>query len=111
MEKRRIRVMEKSPRKHLTVSTSDYTRVVQTLPWRLKLEKKKQNKILWAGVTFRVLKKKSIPQKARVSHSLTGLRRRIKFLITTAGCNGVSVVQMQHCNNIKIENKIPKIIK
>ncbi|CAL9220401.1 unnamed protein product [Arabidopsis halleri] len=70
VEKRRIRVMEKSPRKDLTVSTSDKTRVVQASSWRLKKKKDKTRHF----VSFRVLKEE---EEARVTHSLYGgLRRR-----------------------------------
>lgn len=71
VEKRRIRVMEKSPRKHLTVSTSDKTRVVQASSWRFKPKKIKDKTRYF--VSFTVLKEE---EEARVTHSLYGGLRR-----------------------------------
>lgn len=61
----------------------------------VSLRLRKKNKILWAGKSqFQTLEMSGSQKKVRVPHFLMGLRRHHSILVT-AGCEGVSVMQVQ----------------
>ena len=71
----------------------------------VSLRLRKKNKILWAGKS-QTLEMSGSQKKVRVPHFLMGLRRHHSILVT-AGCEGVSVVQVQHYQAVIVTYSIP----